>query len=95
MKEEDNISEKEPGKKLGKEPENGGKEIIELIASVQHAGNERGKRIYLDNKSIEEIRAKCGDDFFLLSEKTLLAFIDPEGEKITITSLKGLYKNYL
>ncbi len=52
-------------------------------------------RIYLDNKSIEEIRAKCGDDFFLLSEKTLLAFIDSEGENITLTSLKGVYKNYL
>ncbi|MCW3129597.1 MAG: hypothetical protein N2V75_05815 [Methanophagales archaeon] len=72
-----------------------GKSIIELIASVQRAGNERGKRIYFDSKSIEEIRKKCGDDFFLFTERTLLAFVDPVGEKITLTSLKGVYKKYL
>jgi len=71
------------------------KSIIELIASVQRAGNERGKRIYFDSKSIEEIRKKCGDDFFLFTERTLLAFVDPVGEKITLTSLKGVYKKYL
>ncbi len=70
------------------------KNIIELIASVQRAGDERGKRIYFDNKSIEEIREKCGDDFFLFTERTLLAFIDPSEEKITLTSLKGIYKKY-
>jgi len=71
------------------------KSIIELIASVQRAGNERGKRIYFDSKSIEEIKKKCGDDFFLFTERTLLAFVDPVGEKITLTSLKGVYKKYL
>ena len=69
--------------------------IIELIASVQRAGDERGKRIYFDSKSIEEIREKCGDDFFLFTERTLLAFVDPAGENITLTSLKGVYKKYL
>ena len=76
-----------------KEPEE--KKIIELVASVQRAGNERGKRIYFDSKSIEEIKEKCGDDFFLLTERTLLAFVDPSEEKITLTSLKGVYKKYL
>jgi hypothetical protein len=77
--------------------EHGGKEkkIVELIASVQRAGDERGKRIYFDSKSIEEIREKCGDDFFLLNERTLLVFVDPAEEKITLTSLKGVYKKYL
>lgn len=75
----------------------GGKEknIIELIASVQRAGNERGKRIYFDSKSMEEIKKKCGEDFFLLTERTLLAFIDPSEEKITLSPLKGVYKKYL
>ncbi len=71
------------------------KTIIELVASVQRAGNERGKRIYFDSKSIEEIREKCGDDFFLFTERTLLAFVDPVEEKITFTSLKGIHKKYL
>lgn len=71
------------------------KRIIELVASVQRAGNERGKRIYFDSKSIEEIREKCGDDFFLFTERTLLAFVDPAEEKITLTSLKGIHKKYL
>ena len=76
-----------------KEPK--GERVIELIASVQRAGNERGKRIYFDSKSIEEIREKCGDDFFLLTERTLLVFVDPAEEKITFTPLKGVYKKYL
>ncbi len=71
------------------------KEVIELIASVQRAGNERGKRIYFDSKSMEEVRKKCGDDFFLLTERTLLVFIDPSEEKITLTTLKGVHKKYL
>jgi hypothetical protein len=54
--------------------------IIELIVSVQQAGNERGKRIYFDSKSMEEIKAKCGDDFFLFNGRTMLAFVDPVGE---------------
>jgi hypothetical protein len=70
-------------------------DIIELVASVQRAGNERGKRVYFDNKSIEEIKEKCGDDFFLLTERTLLAFVDPTEEKITLTSLKGIHKKFL
>jgi len=69
--------------------------IIELIVSVQQAGNERGKRIYFDSKSMEEIREKCGDDFFLFDGRTLLAFVDPAGGKITLTSLKGIHKNFL
>jgi hypothetical protein len=69
--------------------------IIELIVSVQQAGNERGKRIYFDSKSMEEIREKCGDDFFLFDGRTLLAFVDPAGGRITLTSLKGIYKNFL
>jgi hypothetical protein len=75
--------------------EHEGEEVIELIVSVQRAGNERGKRIYFDSKSIEEIREKCGDDFFLLTERTLLVFIAPSEEKITLTSLKGIHKKYL
>ena len=71
------------------------KDIIELVASVQRAGGERGKRIYFDSKSIEEIKKKCGDDFFLFTERTLLAFVDPGEEKITLTSLKGIYKKFL
>ena len=71
------------------------KKIIELVASVQQAGNERGKRVYFDSKSMEEIREKCGDGFFLFTERTLLAFIDPSEGKIMLTSLKGVYKNYL
>lgn len=69
--------------------------IIELVVSVQQAGNERGKRVYFDSRSMEEIRAKCGDDFFLFSERTLLAFVDTADGKITLTPLKGVYKNYL
>jgi hypothetical protein len=69
--------------------------IIELVASIQQAGNERGKRIYFDSKSIEEIKEKCGDDFFLFNERILLAFVDSSDGKITLTSLKGVYKNYL
>ncbi|MBE0515966.1 MAG: hypothetical protein IBX41_01055 [Methanophagales archaeon] len=76
-----------------KEPEE--KKIIELIASVQRLGNERGKRLYFDSKSIEEIKEICGNDFFLFTERTLLAFVDPSEEKITLTSLKGVYKKYL
>ena len=69
--------------------------IIELVVSVQQAGNERGKRIYFDSKSIEEIKERCGDDFFLFNERILLAFVDSSDGKITLTSLKGVYKNYL
>jgi hypothetical protein len=69
--------------------------IIELVVSVQQAGNERGKRLYFDSKSVEEIRKKCGDDFFLFNERILLAFVDSADGKITVTSLKGVYKNYL
>jgi hypothetical protein len=68
--------------------------IIELVASIQQAGNERGKRIYFDSKSIEEIKEKCGDDFFLFNERILLAFVDSSNRKITLTSLKGVYRNY-
>jgi len=70
------------------------KEVLELVVSVQRAGNERGKRIYFDSKSIEEIKEKCGDDFFLLTERTLLAFVDPSEERVTLTPLKGIYKKY-
>lgn len=69
--------------------------IIELVVSVQQAGNERGKRIYFDSRSIEEIKEKCGDDFCLFNERILLAFVDPSDGKITLTSLKGVHKNYL
>ncbi|MCW3138256.1 MAG: hypothetical protein OCU20_03770 [Methanophagales archaeon] len=78
-----------------KETETDDRDVIELIASVQRAGEERGKRIYFDSKSMEKIREKCGDDFFLFTERTLLAFIDPVGEKITLTPLKGVYKKFL
>ncbi|MHC1610480.1 MAG: hypothetical protein ACXQTW_02595 [Candidatus Methanospirareceae archaeon] len=71
------------------------KEVIELVASVQRAGEERGKRIYFDSKSVEEIKEKCGEDFFLFTERTLLAFVDPVEEKITLTSLKGIHKKFL
>ena len=77
----------------GEEPDEG--DVIALIASVQRAGEERGKRIYLDSKSMEKLREKSGDDFFLFTERTLLAFVDPVGEKITLTPLKGVYKKFL
>jgi hypothetical protein len=88
--EDDKMAEKEQDEEKPNE-----RRIIELIASVQRAGDERGKRIYFDSKSIEEIKEKCGDDFFLFTERTLLAFVDPAEEKITLTSLKGVYKKYL
>ena len=69
--------------------------IIELVVSVQQAGNERGKRVYFDSKSMEDIKERCGDDFFLFTERTLLAFVDTSNGKITLTPLKGVYKNYL
>ncbi len=69
--------------------------IIELVVSVQQAGNERGKRVYFDSRSMGEIREKYGDDFFLFTERTLLAFVEPREKKITLTALKGVYKNYL
>ena len=71
------------------------KEVFELTASVQRTKNERGKRIYFDSKGLEEIKKKCGDDFFLLTERTLLVFIDPSEEKITLTPLKGVHKKFL
>ena len=88
-KNEGKVGEKE---NEGKQKE---KEVIELVASVQRAGEERGKRIYFDSKSIEEMRKKCGDDFFLFTERTLLAFVDPAEEKITLTPLKGIHKKFL
>ncbi len=69
--------------------------IIELVVSVQQAGNERGKRVYFDSKSMEEIRERCGDDFFLFTERSLFAFVDTSDGRITLTPIKGVYKNYL
>lgn len=83
------------GDKIAVAEQEEGEGIIELVVSVQKAGNERGKRVYFDSKSMEEIRAKCGDDFFLFTERTLLAFVEPHKKKITLTALKGVYKNYL
>ena len=71
------------------------KKIFEFVASAQRAGNERGRRIYFDSKSLEEIREKCGDDFFLFTERTLQAFVDTNEEKIMLTSRKGVIKKYL
>jgi len=71
------------------------KEILEFAVSVQRAGSDRGKRIYFDTRDIEEIKEKCGEDFFLLNDRTLIAFVDPEDSKITITPLKGIYKKTL
>lgn len=87
--EEERAGEKGAGEKLEE------KEVIELVASVQRAGDERGKRIYFDSKSVEEIRKRCGHDFFLFTERTLLAFVDPSEEKITLTSLKGIHRKFL
>jgi len=70
-------------------------EILEFAVSVQRAGNERGKRIYFDTKDIEELKQKCGEDFFLLTDRTLIAFVDPANSKITLTPLKGIYKKTL
>ncbi len=70
------------------------KKVIELIVSVQRAGSKRGKRIYFDSRSIDEIREKCGEDFFLLTERTLIAFVDALEQKITLTPLKGVYEKY-
>ncbi len=89
IKEEDKMADEEQGKEPKEE------KIVELIASVQCAGTERGKRIYFDCKGVEEIKKKCGDDFFLFTERTLLAFIDPVEEKIMLTPLKGVYRKYL
>jgi len=49
---------REEDKRAEEEPEE--KRIIALIASVQRAGDERGKRIYFDSKSIEEISERVG-----------------------------------
>ena len=70
-------------------------EILEFAVSVQRAGKERGKRIYFDTKDIDEIKEKCGEDFFLLNDRTLIAFVDPVNSKITLTPLKGIYKKTL
>lgn len=68
------------------------REVLELVVSVQRARNERGKRIYFDSRSVNEIKEKCGEDFFLLKERMMLAFIDPKKERITLTPLKGISK---
>ncbi|MDY6964617.1 MAG: hypothetical protein SVM80_01430 [Halobacteriota archaeon] len=70
-------------------------EILEFAVSVQRAGSERGKRVYFDTKDIEEIKEKCGEDFFLLNDRTLIAFVDPGNSRITLTPLKGIYKKTL
>ena len=70
-------------------------QIAELVVSVQQAGNERGRRIYFNRRSIDEIKETCGEDFFLFNDMNLLAFVDPAKGTITITSLKGIHKNYL
>jgi len=69
-------------------------DILELAISVQAAGKERGRRIYFDSKDIEEVRDKFGDDFFLLTDRKLLAFVDATEKKITITPIKGIYKKH-
>ena len=70
-------------------------EILEFAVSVQRAGKERGKSVYFDTKDIEELKEKCGEDFFLLTDRTLIAFVDSENSKITLTPLKGIYKKTL
>ena len=70
-------------------------EILEFAVSVQRAGSERGKRVYFDTKDIEEIKEKCGEDFFLLTDRTLISFVDPSNSEITLTPLKGIYKKTL
>ena len=77
------------------EEESEDKRIFEFVASAQRAGNDRGRRIYFDSKSLEEIREKCGDDFFLFTERTLLAFVNTNEEKIMLTSRKSVIKKLL
>ena len=77
------------------EEESKDKKIFEFVASAQRAGNDRGRRIYFDRKSLEEIREKCGDDFFLFTERTLLAFVNTNEEKIMLTSRKSVIKKLL
>jgi hypothetical protein len=86
------LSGREDGAKVAEEERDG---IVILAVSIQRAGNERGMRIYFNSRSIEEIKEECGDDFFLFNGKTLLAFIDPSQDIITLIPLKGIYKNYL
>jgi hypothetical protein len=73
---------------MSKEEDN----ILEFAVSIQTAGKERGKRIYFDSRDIEEIKEECGEDFFLFTERTLLAFVDPSKQRITLTPIKGVHK---
>lgn len=91
-REKQKVQEEKEEQELGGEKGKG--KITEVVVSVQRAGSERGKRIYFDSKSVEEIRQECGDDFFLLTERTLIAFIDPYKQKITLAPLKGIYEKY-
>jgi len=83
------------GKDMGEEEGKKASEVFEIVVSVQRAGEERGKRIYFDSRSVEEIKERCGEDFFLFTERVLLAFIDPSEERITLTPIKGIYKKFL
>lgn len=63
--------------------------MIEMAVSIQEAGDDRGRRIYFDTRDLQEIKKICGEDFFLLTQRKLLAVVDPEVETITITPLRA------
>jgi hypothetical protein len=64
--------------------------MLEMAVSIQEAGEDRGRRIYFDTRDLQEIKKICGDDFFLLTQRKLLAVVDPEVETITITPLRAV-----
>ncbi|MFX1296643.1 MAG: hypothetical protein ACFFD2_17520 [Promethearchaeota archaeon] len=60
-----------------------------IIISVHGSGENRGTRIYFNSKDLRRIRKQFGDDFFLFTNKKLLAYIDPTNEAIKITTLES------
>ncbi|NHI93892.1 MAG: hypothetical protein EAX96_15495 [Candidatus Lokiarchaeota archaeon] len=59
-------------------------EPIEI--TIQKAGKERGTRLYINSKDLDNIRKKFGDDFFLFTEKKLKASLDANNSTILISS---------
>lgn len=60
-----------------------------IVISIHNVGKERGTRIYFNSKDIKKIKEKFGENFFLFTNKKLLAYIDPINENIRITALEN------
>lgn len=63
------------------------KQVDPLVLSVHHQ-KERGARVYFSYRDLKKIREVLGEDFFLLNQKKLEAYIDPVNETITISASK-------